>query len=138
MKTGRVSETDGPEKIPKIMGKAKSILRFRTYPKRRRFYRYLFALQGNLKNWRYYKVATNMPVVRSALEEHLKIKENPQDELTQMIWDFVSGADQLTDDMMVQNVIWSELQPYLNGDITSEKAAEYIQNRVSIYLAEQG
>ena len=79
-----------------------------------------------------------MPVVRSALEEHLKIKENPQDELTQMIWDFVSGADQLTDDMMVQNVIWSELQPYLNGDITSEKAAEYIQNRVSIYLAEQG
>ena len=102
------------------------------------FYRYVFTMQENMNNWRYYKIAGQMPVVRSGLEEHLKIKENPEDELTRLIWDFVSGADQPMDDGMVQDVIWSELRPYLAGEITAEKAAEHVQNRVSIYLAEQG
>ena len=38
----------------------------------------------------------------------------------------------------IQNVIREEAARYFAGEITAEKAAEYIQNRVSIYLAEQG
>ena len=38
----------------------------------------------------------------------------------------------------IQNVIREEAARYFKGEITAEKAAEYIQNRVSIYLAEQG
>ncbi len=79
-----------------------------------------------------------MPVVRSALEEHLKIKVNPQDELTQMTWDFVSGADHLQYGVLVEQIIEEELGAFFRGEITAEKAAEYVQNRVSIYLAEQG
>ena len=35
-------------------------------------------------------------------------------------------------------VVEDEAFRYFSGEITAEKAAEYIQNRVSIYLAEQG
>ena len=35
-------------------------------------------------------------------------------------------------------VAYEEAMRYFAGEITAEKAAEYIQNRVSIYLAEQG
>ena len=35
-------------------------------------------------------------------------------------------------------VLNEEAGRYFTGEITAEKAAEYIQNRVSIYLAEQG
>ena len=38
----------------------------------------------------------------------------------------------------IYDVLWSEVNKYFSGEITAEKAAEYIQNRVSIYLAEQG
>ncbi|MBQ6989839.1 MAG: hypothetical protein IJN58_02170, partial [Clostridia bacterium] len=34
-------------------------------------------------------------------------------------------------------VVSEEAMRYFSGEITAEKAAEYIQNRVSIYLAEQ-
>ncbi|MBO4407457.1 MAG: hypothetical protein J5849_07125 [Clostridia bacterium] len=41
-----------------------------------------------------------------------------------------------------QNEIWRVIQEettrYFKGEITAEKAAEYVQNRISIYLAEQG
>ena len=36
------------------------------------------------------------------------------------------------------DVLTEEANRYFAGEITAEKAAEYIQNRVSIYLAEQG
>ena len=38
----------------------------------------------------------------------------------------------------IGKVFMEEGLRYLHGEITAEKAAEYIQNRVSIYLAEQG
>ncbi len=38
----------------------------------------------------------------------------------------------------LNQVIEEEAKRYFSGEITAEKAAEYIQNRVSIYLAEQG
>jgi len=31
-----------------------------------------------------------------------------------------------------------EAYRYFDGDITASQAAEYVQNRVSLYLAEQG
>ena len=41
------------------------------------------------------------------------------------------------EDQLAQ-VVRSEAERYLAGEITAEKAAEYIQNRVSIMLAEKG
>ena len=41
-------------------------------------------------------------------------------------------------DSEICKVVREEGLRYLRGEITAEKAAEYIQNRVSIYLAEQG
>ena len=38
----------------------------------------------------------------------------------------------------ITDVIREEALRYFSGEITAEKAAEYIQNRASIYLAEQG
>ena len=38
----------------------------------------------------------------------------------------------------ISKIVQEEGLRYLHGEITAEKAAEYIQNRVSIYLAEQG
>ena len=103
------------------------------------FMRYLFAMQEKSGNWKHFQgKEMYMPVVRSALEEHLKIKVNPQDELTQMTWDFVSGADHLQYGVLVEQIIEEELGAFFRGGITAKQAAEYVQNRVSIYLAEQG
>jgi ABC-type glycerol-3-phosphate transport system substrate-binding protein len=38
----------------------------------------------------------------------------------------------------VISILWEEAQGYFAGDKTAEQAAENIQSRVSIYLAEQG
>ncbi|MBR0143497.1 MAG: hypothetical protein IJM21_04910 [Clostridia bacterium] len=38
----------------------------------------------------------------------------------------------------IAGMIREEANRYFSGEVTAEKAAEYIQNRVSIYLAEQG
>ena len=38
----------------------------------------------------------------------------------------------------VAEVILDEARRYFAGQITAEKAAEYIQNRVQLYLDEQG
>ena len=38
----------------------------------------------------------------------------------------------------IGKVVKEEAARFFAGEITAEKAAEYIQNRVSIYLAEQG
>ena len=39
---------------------------------------------------------------------------------------------------VIYEVMYEEAVRYLTGDITAKQAAEYTQNRVSIYLAEQG
>lgn len=38
----------------------------------------------------------------------------------------------------VYDVMTEEAYRYFAGDITAKQAAEYVQNRISIYLAEQG
>ena len=38
----------------------------------------------------------------------------------------------------VADIIREEANRYFVGEVSDEKAAEYIQNRVSLYLAEQG
>lgn len=40
-------------------------------------------------------------------------------------------------DNVIYNIIREETMPFFEGDITAEKAAEIIQNRVSIYLSER-
>ena len=51
----------------------------------------------------------------------------------------LEGADHYTvDESPIQTIVMEEIHRYLAGQNTAEKAAEYIQNRVSLYLAEQG
>ena len=38
----------------------------------------------------------------------------------------------------VFDVIYAEAGRFFSGSITAEQAAEYVQNRISLYLAEQG
>ena len=56
-----------------------------------------------------------------------------------VLWNALSSADHyIYCDEDILAVIEEEAFRYFSGAITAEKAAEYIQNRVSIYLAEQG
>ncbi len=51
----------------------------------------------------------------------------------------LEGADHYTvDESPIKTIVMEEIHRYLAGQNTAEKAAEYIQNRVSLYLAEQG
>ena len=68
-------------------------------------------------------------------EDRAEISEQVQIAL----WDTLSTADHYmfcNEDILF--VVEDEAFRYFAGEITAEKAAEYIQNRVSIYLAEQG
>ena len=53
--------------------------------------------------------------------------------------DAVSRADHLRySEGELYDVMMEEATRYFSGQITAEKAAEYIQNRVQLYLDEQG
>ncbi len=57
----------------------------------------------------------------------------------QLAEEWIEKADEFTywyDELL--DILIEESNRYFRGEITAEKAAEYIQNRVSIYLAEQG
>ena len=58
-------------------------------------------------------------------------------EMKRLIADADHYAD-ITSNNELRSVINSEVNRYFAGELTAEKAAEYIQNRISIYLAEQG
>ncbi|MBQ6990927.1 MAG: hypothetical protein IJN58_07710, partial [Clostridia bacterium] len=54
-------------------------------------------------------------------------------------WKIIRQADHLHYERnAITDVMNEEAYRYFAGDITAEQAAEYVQNRVSIYLAEQG
>ncbi len=54
-------------------------------------------------------------------------------------WDYIEKADHLRYyDSELHRVIRNEAQSFFSGSITAEKAADYVQNRISLYLAEQG
>ena len=57
-----------------------------------------------------------------------------------MMYDAIGRADHFMYSSQSEpfKVIKEEAARYFKGEITAEKAAEYIQNRISIYLAEQG
>ena len=57
-----------------------------------------------------------------------------------MTYDAIGRADHFMYSSQSEpfKVIKEEAARYFKGEITAEKAAEYIQNRISIYLAEQG
>jgi ABC-type glycerol-3-phosphate transport system substrate-binding protein len=50
----------------------------------------------------------------------------------------IESASVLSGGASVFSILWEEAQAYFAGDKTVEQAAENIQSRVSIYLAEQG
>ncbi|MBE6999136.1 MAG: hypothetical protein E7428_03005 [Ruminococcaceae bacterium] len=53
-------------------------------------------------------------------------------------WDYIEKADHLRYyDSELHRVIRNEAQSYFSGSITAEQAADYVQNRISLYLAEQ-
>ena len=54
--------------------------------------------------------------------------------------EYLCGADHYAvgSTTEIAKVVKEEALRFFAGEITAEKAAEYIQNRVSIYLAEQG
>ena len=56
------------------------------------------------------------------------------------LFDMVAAADHFGSEShrAITDVIKEEALRYLNGEITPEQAAAYIQNRASLYLAEQG
>ena len=57
----------------------------------------------------------------------------------EVTWDYIEKADHLRFyDSELQKVIRNEAQGFFTGSITAEKAAEYIQNRIQLYLDEQG
>jgi ABC-type glycerol-3-phosphate transport system substrate-binding protein len=50
----------------------------------------------------------------------------------------IENASVLSGGASVFSILWEEAQSYIAGDKTAEQAAENIQSRVSLYLAEQG
>ncbi|MBR4866648.1 MAG: hypothetical protein IKU11_08160, partial [Clostridia bacterium] len=53
-------------------------------------------------------------------------------------WDYIEKADHLRYyDSELHRVIRNEAQSFFSGSITAEQAADYVQNRISLYLAEQ-
>ena len=56
----------------------------------------------------------------------------------EITWDYIEKADHLRyADSELHRVIRNEANGFFTGAISAEKAADYIQNRISLYLAEQ-
>ena len=85
-----------------------------------------------------------LPINRSELDDYLGLKETTAnatlEQQKSLTARYIDGADHYSyawqNDLV--DVCNEEASRYFAGDITAEKAAEYIQNRISIYLAEQG
>ncbi|MBR4866862.1 MAG: hypothetical protein IKU11_09245, partial [Clostridia bacterium] len=55
----------------------------------------------------------------------------------QWLMTYATSADHIIRGDVIMDIVNEEAASYFSGHISAEKAAEYIQNRVSIYLAEQ-
>ena len=54
-------------------------------------------------------------------------------------WDYINNADHFRyADNELFDVMKKEAANFFGGQITAKQAAEYVQNRISLYLAEQG
>ncbi|MBQ6990241.1 MAG: hypothetical protein IJN58_04220, partial [Clostridia bacterium] len=57
----------------------------------------------------------------------------------EITWEYIQNADHLQDyKNEISAVISEEAGRYFGGMITAKQAADYVQNRISLYLAEQG
>ena len=57
----------------------------------------------------------------------------------EITWSYINNADHLRyHDSEIHKVIVNEAASFFSGSITAKQAAEYVQNRISLYLAEQG
>lgn len=90
---------------------------------------------------------TNLPVKRSALEKQLVAAQHmpmatggsASESEMNLLRDYIDGIRVCYfQDDTVYNILAEETDKYLAGDCTAEDAARVIQNRVSIYLSEQG
>ena len=61
------------------------------------------------------------------------------DQQVSITWELLEGADHFHyAKNKLSDVMMEEAMRYFAGEITATQAAEYVQNRISIYLAEQG
>ena len=76
----------------------------------------------------------------ASLEIEKSFEDKSYEEVRDWEWNEISRANRFKpvyrNEMM--DVIYDEAFRYFAGEITAEKAAEYIQNRVQLYLDEQG
>lgn len=80
------------------------------------------------------------------LKEDFKIAQNKGYDVTPMMdeqiseyisWVRENASNVIKRDYNVESIIYEEALDYFNSDISAEKTAERIQNRVSLYLSEQ-
>ncbi|MBO4406468.1 MAG: hypothetical protein J5849_02100, partial [Clostridia bacterium] len=76
--------------------------------------------------------------VEKNLRKALCLDEPQAKEAKEIAYEIVVGADYYGMLGSVADIVKEEANRYFAGEVTAEKAAEYVQNRVSIYLAEQG
>ena len=61
------------------------------------------------------------------------------EEQYEITWKYIESADHLQYyENEIHKVIYEEAGRYFGGMITAKQAADYVQNRISLYLAEQG
>ena len=85
-----------------------------------------------------------LPINRAELDDYLGLKETTAnatlEQQKSMTARYIDGADHYAyawqNDLV--DICNEEVARYFSGEITAEKAAEYIQNRVQLYLDEQG
>ena len=74
--------------------------------------------------------------IRNAAQIHNMQCGQEQYDIT---WSYIEKADHFGyAENEIYKVMLAEAGSYFAGSITAEKAAEYVQNRISLYLAEQG
>ncbi|MBQ2749981.1 MAG: carbohydrate ABC transporter substrate-binding protein [Clostridia bacterium] len=102
------------------------------------FLNHFFSKETQLKMLEESDLTKDIPVRNDAVE--IACKDNGMTEAQkQASLQLITQADNFAigNDSDIAIVVSEEAMRYFSGEITAEKAAEYIQNRVSLYLAEQ-
>ncbi len=88
----------------------------------------------------YSEKAQKDPTIVESIRKHVN-RHNMKcsQEQYETTWEYINNADHLQyHKTEIHQVINEEAGRYFGGMITAKQAAEYIQNRISLYLAEQG
>ena len=81
---------------------------------------------------------SKLSCVEKNLRKALCLDEPVAKKAKEIAYEIVAGADYYVMLGPVVDIVKEEANRYFAGEITAAQAAEYVQNRVSIYLAEQG